>query len=43
MMPPIPIPIYETIDILLDVYAYHHAWRIAEQYFLPFQSKAAIF
>lgn len=32
MMPPIPIPIYETIDILLDVYAYHHAWRIAEQY-----------
>ena len=24
--------IYETIDILLDVYAYNHAWKIAEQY-----------
>ncbi|UVF03439.1 LytR family transcriptional regulator [Streptococcus equinus] len=23
--------IYETIDILLDVYAYNHAWKIAEQ------------
>ena len=24
--------IYETIDILLDVYAYNHAWKIAEQH-----------
>ena len=32
--------IYETIDILLDVYAYNHAWKIAEQHSdFPAQSR----
>ena len=32
--------IYETIDILLDVYAYNHAWKIAGQHSdFPAQSR----
>lgn len=32
--------IYETIDILLDVYAYNHAWKIAKQHSdFPAQSR----